>query len=442
LRVVSVASGELSSEARRVVVTPAGVLRIGLLLLAISGLGAIPLLNIGSREAPLFVNDILAMATVAVGMIAMRQAHSLKFDDVAIVAFAFVLVGGGSAIAAIPRFGLNTMQLIGSLAYLVRWVVYLLVYVVIINSVRERDIGPLWNALETAMLAFAAFGVFQSIFLPDFGLMIYPDARRYKEIDPQGHRLVSTILEPNIAAAMILCVLLVQLAQLASGVPVKRWKPTLLLVALILTLSRSGVVGFAAGMTVILLARGLGTKLVRYLMGVGAAIVLASPAIIAFANQYAKFNLGATGSIPARILVWQRAILTWWENPWVGVGFNTYGYVQEQRGIALFGSANYSAEGGLLFVAVMTGAVGLVLYLVMLWLVFRRCRRVWRHPLATANERGLSAGAAAATVAILTHSVFVNSLLVPFVMLPLWALWGFAFLQSRALRERALQPAS
>jgi O-antigen ligase len=134
------------------------------------------------------------------------------------------------------------------------------------------------------------------------------------------------------------------------------------------------------------------------------------------------------------VISWGNAISLFLEHPWIGVGFNTYGFVQQRRGIQLLGPAHYSVEGGFLFVAVMTGAVGLFAFLTMLWLVLRRCRGIWRHAGATAEQRGLAIGAAAATAAICVHSVFVNSFMVPFVMEPLWILWGLTFLVAASLR--------
>jgi O-antigen ligase len=336
-----------------------------------------------------------------------------------------------------PRFGLTSFEVIASLAYLARWIVYFCLYLVMINCVRRGDVGPIWSALEWTMIAFAAFGVFQSAFLPNFGQMIHPEAKLYLEIDPQGHRLMSTILEPNIAAAMILTVLLVQIAQLACGAHVPRWKPALLLLALVLTLSRSGVLAFVFGLMVILAARGLGKKMVRFLMAMGILAILALPQLLRFASQYSKLGI-SDGSAAARFVIWQRSIATFLESPWFGVGFNTYGYVQERRGFERFGSATYSAEGGLLFIAVMTGIVGLIVYGTMLWFVARRMRAVWRSPDATAEERGLAVGAAAATMAIVVHSTFVNSLLTPFVMEPLWVLWGLGFIVAGGIRRRRM----
>jgi hypothetical protein len=421
-------------------VTPTGALCFALSLLCISSLGNIPVLDLGTRQAPLFLNDVLVLAVLLVGGVAMGHARSLKLDDVSMAAVVFSAVGALSAISAMPRFGLSAFEVVASLAYLVRWVVYFGVYLVIINCLRERNVSSVWRALEWTMIAFAAFGIFQSAFLPNFGQMIYPDSRLYLEIDPQGHRLMSTMLEPNLAAAMILVVLLVQIAQLAAGSDVPRWKPALMLLALVLTLSRSGALAFVFGLFVILAARGLGRKMVRFLIAMGLVALAALPQLLAFANQYAKLGV-SDGSAAARLVVWQRSIATFLESPWFGIGFNTYGYVQERRGFERFGTATYSAEGGLLFIAVMTGIVGLVVYGAMLWFVMRRLRATWRSADATVEERGLAMGAAAATVAVVVHSTFVNSLLTPFVMEPLWVLWGLVFIVWTSARRRAAERA-
>lgn len=408
------------------------MLQVALLLLVVANLGRIPFLNLGDREAPILINDLCIIAALAAGAVAAAQARSLRLDNVAIAALLFAAVGGLSAVAAIPRFGLTGFELVASLAYLMRWLVYFGVYVVIINTVRSRDVAPLWNALELAILALAAFGIIQAIFLPNFAQMVHPDSRAYLDWDPQGHRLMSTVLEPNIAAAMILTVLLVQVARLASGARVSLWKPGLLLLALVLTLSRSGALAFVVGGSLILFVRGPSKRMLRF---AGAALVmlaLALPKLLQFAEGYAKLGVG-DASAAARLITWQRAIATFLDSPWFGVGFNTFGFVQEHRGFERVGGASYSSEGGLLFIAVMTGVVGLAVYAAMLWFVLRRCRFVWRHPRVTAEQRGLCVGTAAATIAVCVHSLFVNSLLTPFVMEPLWVLWGLAFVAARSL---------
>ncbi|HJQ20628.1 MAG TPA: O-antigen ligase family protein [Gemmatimonadaceae bacterium] len=416
-------------------VTPAGALRFAAALLVVANLGAVPTFSLGNRSAPLFLNDVLVFFALFVGGVAIARARSLQLDKVALAALAFAGIGALSAVGSMPRYGLTVFEVLASLAYLARWLMYFGIYLVILNCVKERDVSGIWKALEGTMLVFAGFGIFQAAFLPDFGQMIYPESKLYLEIDPQGHRLMSTILEPNIAAAMILTVLLVYIAQLAMGATVARWKPALLLVALVLTISRSGALAFLVGVFTIFAVRGLGRKMVRFLGVMLVALIASLPPLLRFASTYQKLGISDV-SAAARFIVWQRSIATFLDNPWFGIGFNTYGFVQERNGIERYGSATYSAEGGLLFIAVMTGIVGLAVYGVMLWLQYRRCRSVWRNRLATPDERGFCLGAAAATVAILVHSVFVNTLLTTWVMEPLWILWGITFLVARTVRQR------
>ena len=419
---------------------PATVLQLALLVLFTTTLGRIPAIDLGQKQAMVFATDLGVLAVLITGAIVLMRSRSVRLNTTAIAALIFAGIGAASAFAAIPRFGLEAFEVFVSLAYLARWLAYFGLYVVIINCVRDSDVGPIWRALETTVIAFAVFGVFQSIFLPDFGLTLFPESRAYIDTDPQGHRLVSTLLEPNIAAALILTVLLVQVAKLAAGAPMKRWKPALLLLALILTLSRSGAAGFVVGVLVILSARGLGKRMLRFLGAASLAILAAIPWLLPFARQYAKLDIMGGSGVAARLLSWQLAIAVLRESPWYGVGFNTFGFVQEHRGFARLGSSSYSAEGGLLFVAVMTGIIGLLVFLTMLCLVIRRCRSVWRNPNATPDERGLATGAAAVIVAIVVHSFFVNSLFVPFVMEPVWVLSGLAFVIARELPARFPRP--
>jgi hypothetical protein len=435
VRVVSLANAPTSWVDRPFSVRPARVLQIALLLLVIGNLGRIPLLDLGEREAPILINDLLVAVVVAVGGIAAAHKRSLRLNDVAMAGVLFAAIGALSAVSAVPRFGLSALELVGSLAYLARWSVYFALYVVVINSVRSEETDRVWSALETALLVMAAFGIVQSFLLPDFAFIVHPESRRGLDWDPQQHRLVSTILDPNLLAGMIGTVLLMQLARLSYGVHVAIWKLLLLFSALVLTLSRSGVLAFFVGCALILFVRGVRKPVLRFAGVVTLLTSVSLPALITFGSQYAKWGFTDESAL-ARLVIWQRAFATFIDHPWFGVGFNTYGYVQERRGIERLGVSAYSAEGGLLFIAVLTGIVGLVVFLCMLWLVLRRCRSGWGDLRASNAERGLFLGTGAATVALLFHSLFVNSLLTVFVAEIYWVLWGLTFVIASDLRRR------
>ena len=213
------------------------------------------------------------------------------------------------------------------------------------------------------------------------------------------------------------------------------WKPLLMFAGLVMTLSRGGMLSFLVGCVVLLPTMGLSRRVLR-LAGLAAlGVVLALPKLLTFAAQYARFGVSDESAM-ARGVVWQRALDTFLDYPVFGIGFNTYGFVQERRGFERVAVSSYSAEGGLLFVAVLTGIVGLLVYLAMVWFVLRRCRAAARNPRASGAERALLVGTTAATVAIIVNSMFVNSLLTPWVMEPLLVLWGLSFVAASDMRSR------
>jgi len=422
-------------------VSPVGALRLAILLLFIGQLGRIPLLATGTRDAPLLVNDLCIIVVLAVaGLVALHRG-SFRIDAVGMLMIVFAVIGFTTALLAVPRFGLSGLDLLVSLAYLARWLVYFGLYLVVVNFVKERDVGTVWRTIEAMMLAFAVFGIVQAIFLPHFAQLVYPDSRVYIDWDEQGHRLVSTVLEPNIAGSMIVYVLLIQCARLSTGVRVPLWKPLIMLAALVATLSRSSFLGLAVGGIVILAVRGLSRRLLRFAALVAALLTVASPQLYAWLQHFGKLSVSDASTV-SRFISWAMAWDVFADHPIFGVGFNTYGYVAEHYGGKLAGAATFSADGGFLFIAAMTGLVGVACYVAMLAIVVRRCRRVWRDATATADERGLAVGIAAATIAAPAIGLWVNTLLTPFSMELLWLFWGMTFAMSanRAPRPQGAAP--
>lgn len=420
-------------------VRPVGALRWALLALVVANVGRVPLLSSAGRDTSVVLNDLFVTLLVFLGIAGAFARRSLRIDSVGAAAIAFALVGIGSAILAMPRFGLSPFQLALSLAYPARWLVYFGVYLFVINFVDYDDVATVWGALEWTMLAMTAFGVFQAIFLPNFTQMIYVGTDTVGW-DQQGHRLMSTVLEPNIMAAMIVLMLLVSLARMSMGVAIAWWKPVLLLGGLALTISRSGILAFMVGCLVILIARGLSIRLIRFFGVIALLIIAVLPRLIAFAAAYGKFDMGEKSSAGVRLYAWAVALSTFLEHPIIGVGFNTFGYYKEATGLVAKNVSDYSSDGGLLFVAVMTGVVGLLVYVGMLWLLTRRCRAIWRDERMSPSDRGLAIGVAGGAWAIVVHSLFVNAMFTTFVMEIMWVGWGLAFVIAREAAFRRSQP--
>jgi putative inorganic carbon (HCO3(-)) transporter len=308
---------------------------------------------------------------------------------------------------------------------------YFGLYLLVLNFVGREEVGGLWRVIEGTVLVFAAFGILQSLFVPGFAQIVYPEAELYTQWDPQGRRLVSTFLDPNLAGALLVLVLLVQGGRLAFGAPVALWKPLLLFGALGLTLSRSSLVALMAGTGVILLVRGLSRRVLKATGVVSLVLLPLAPFLIGLGLAYNKFDL-TDPSLLARFVAWGQAVTVLLDHPLIGVGFNTYGFVQQGYGFGDLAMAAFGLDGGLLFIAVMTGLVGLLLYSGMVGRVLMEATALWRNPSRDPEDRGLGLGVLAATVALLVHSLFLNSLLYPFLMQILWILWGLVAVSYRA----------
>jgi hypothetical protein len=406
-----------------------------LLVLSFAGilsghLGRVPLVGVAGKEAPLLLTDgLIALAVVGGAWLLLRDRR-LELDGAAMLALVFAGVGALSALMSVPRFGLTVEELLFSLAYLARWLLVFGLYLVVVNLVTARDVERIWAWLEAAILVFAGFGIFQAAFLPDFAFMVYPEARPYLDWDPQGHRLVSTFLDPNFAGMLLVTGLLIQGGRLAFGVPVAAWKPAVLALGLALTLSRSSVAALLAGAVVILAVRAPSKKLLAVGGALAVAAVLTLPLWLPFAEAFNKLALDDPSGLH-RVVQWGWALTVLQDHPVVGVGFNTYGFVHARYTFSTPAPATFGLDGGLLFIAVMTGVVGVLLFSGVLWLLFRTAGRGWRSTRLSGEARGLALGAGALVPAVVVHSLFANTLLYVPLLHVLWIVWGLAFVIAR-----------
>ena len=118
--------------------------------------------------------------------------------------FLFVLAAAISLGVNADYYNLHGDEIIVSALYFLRWVLYCSVYFAVVDLVRSRkDAKELAAVLTVALVSFAAFGIYQSIYLPDFAFIVHPDDIRWSDWDVQYSRLVSTFLDPNLAACFV-----------------------------------------------------------------------------------------------------------------------------------------------------------------------------------------------------------------------------------------------
>lgn len=418
-------------------VTPRTLVALGAITLSLGNLGRIPGGSLGGRSAPIVLGDLLLLPLwLTLITVLVRRLRPWPLDGVTKWVLAFVLVAVLSLVNASALWGLGVTGTFGPAAFLVRWVLYAGWFWLVTVCLNADDAHASVAVIERGLLAIAAFGIIQSAFLPGFAQMVTWGGGNLRW-DEQGNRLVSTLLDPNFAGILIVIALLLELARDAEQMPTRLGRLLVLGVAVLLTLSRSSILAFLVGVTALLVVRGVRRKLVGLLLAGGVALVPFLALLLSFAASFHK--LGIDGSATQRLIPWTRSLTMIADHPWLGVGFNAVPAAQAAYGWKAIGGADVSLDGGLLFVATMTGIPGVVLYTGLIVSALLTCRLVWRRA-QEPRARALAAGTAAATVAVLVHSLFTNSLLLPFVMQVLWLLWGAVTVAARPVRLAMAAP--
>ena len=185
------------------------------------------------------------------------------------------------------------------------------------------------------------------------------------------------------------------------------------ILALALTYSRAGYVAFLGGILTFLLAKK-SLKKVLVIMGLFAFIVLLIPS---FGSE--GVHLGRTKSIFARLESYSEAIKLTAKSPVFGVGFNNLCVAKDKF---LGQTANFQShacsgiESSLLMLLATSGVVGIIVFVYLIYWIIREIPK---------DIYGLTF--ISSLVALLLHSLFVNSLFYPWVMGWMGLLLGVSF---------------
>lgn len=394
---------------------------LSLLAVLAGNLVRLPVLSAGSKAAALLPVDVLVALILALGALNALRARRWRIDRAMQWGLAFVFVAIIGISTAPWRVGLSVRDVLFGGAYLVRWAGYLGVGLVLGSFLRARESLHLVRLFGVMVLVFASFGIVQSLFIPGFAQRVYPEAAVYLDWDPQGSRLVSTFLDPNYAGILIVMGLCWWAGRLIAGAKAPLWEGAVLGVGLLLTLSRGAMVALACALLTLLLARGVSRRALRASLAAVGVLAVASPLLIQYAAPYGKLIVDA--SALQRLVNWQRAWTMLADYPWLGIGFNNTGFLQTRYGWVVVGSASFGLDGGLLFIAALTGLIGLACFVMLLVSLVRSARTLWRSDLG-ADERAVGYAAAASVVAVTVHATFANTLLLTLVLVPGWILWS------------------
>jgi hypothetical protein len=294
----------------------------------------------------------------------------------------FLVICFFSLLVNAPRLKIEEVLVAG--LYLIRLIAYFGLYLV---AYEYRRTIPYKKILMFAGLTVAVFGLFQYVIWPD------TSGLKYLGWDDHYYRLIGTFLDPGFTGIILVLTLM-----LFTKSALFYW----ILPALLLTYSRASFLAFWVGLGLL----GLSGKLDKKILTLTILTFLIF-IIIPRKSGGEGVLLTRTSTIEARIGGWQNSWAIIKKNLVFGVGFNAYRYAQLKAGfLSDDWQTNHAAAGvdnSFLFTWATTGLFGLLGLMVLLG---KMLQKSW----------GKSPVLFASLTAVVTHSLFSNTLFYPWIM--------------------------
>lgn len=294
--------------------------------------------------------------------------------------------------------------------YLLRCCMYVSVFMLVLLSKKSQSYWLHW--LYYLGVGYAVIGFFQ--------LLLYPNLRNiaYLGWDPHYYRLFSTLFDPNFVGLIFVLSFFLGL-YLVQTQKKQKWLlmagEGLLLIALLLTYSRdSFLAALVGGLLYILLQKKW--KLFLALIGFCVAIFL-FPAFGGISTSVFRM-----WSVTARITNWQEGSQLFLQSPIIGYGFNMLRAVPRLGTTSPYGYILNAAGGidnSVLFILVTAGIVGLVAFANLGIHLIRSGLFITRKPLKAAYFSIFTA--------LIIHSMFVNTLFYPQILIWFWIFVGITY---------------
>lgn len=273
---------------------------------------------------------------------------------------------------------------------------------------------------------------------------LFPDISDFSTVggfDPHIGRFLGTWMDPNFVAGLLGFWIPIMIGDWYSRNKScrKRMLAVLILLclyAVFLTFSRSGYLAAGFGLVIFFFLRDPKVILI------GTVIVMLGITL----NPRAQKRVGELGGTLAnvllqetdeidptaslRIISWGRTLTLWEKHPIFGIGYNTFRYKAAEEGIV---EEEYFSSGGsdssLLTVLVTTGTVGLFFFCLWYgWMIVKSWMAFWRIRTGCSKNQligeSIHLGLFSGLCSILVHSLFVNSLLFPLILLGIVSLFS------------------
>ena len=309
----------------------------------------------------LYLFDIAVAGFAFLGLVYFFSIRKIKITKSFLFLFFFTFVAICSLVFNSYKLSLADLQV--SVFYLARWFVYLVAGLVVFNMAEKKliDHNQILTAFFLSGLFVAFAGFIQLMVLPDFTVL---DATL--GWDPHKNRLASTFFDPNFTGAYLiicLCAGLARRNRITAGTHTGKIMAIgfgTLLLAIFLTFSRSS--WLMLGVTLGVYGAYMNRKLLFF------AFLIAALAYFAVPRVQTRIS-GITDNADSahfRLISWSNAVSIFKNNWLLGVGFNTYRYVQQEYRFTEVGetggNSGAGADSSFLLVLATTGVLGALFF--------------------------------------------------------------------------------
>jgi hypothetical protein len=320
-------------------------------------------------------------------------------------------------VATLFGYLLGTVKTSAGFFYVIKYLEYFIVYYLTVNNLRDRP--QAWRLVMTAFLTAAVVSLVGAAQIPSGQRVSAPFEGEIGEPNTLGGYL---LFMGAVVAGLALETERLRQRAMCLGLL------ALMAVPFVFTLSRASYLGVVPVLlTLTVLARR------RFVMAtILGAVLLASPILLpTLLPQPVKQRIAATfqpernqetvrvGRVGFDPSTSERlvAIDGWLKRPILGYGVTGFRFMDAQYARTL----------------VETGAIGLVAFLALLWVLFRSGLTSYREA-RDPDIRGLALGFVAGTVGLIFHAVGANTFIIVRIMEPFWFFAGVV-ITLPALRE-------
>lgn len=282
--------------------------------------------------------------------------------------------------------------------YLIRLTAYFYFFLYAHNFARKsvQNKKLLINSLLSVSVVSAIFGWIQFVMIPDIKPFFTWNW------DMHLYRLVGAFLDPTFLSLIIVFGILISIVQFLETkrrflIPIALF----LLVSLAFTYSRAGYLALFAGITWIAWNKKLLKKALLFILGFITLLFLLPT------SRNHSIELLRSFSAIARVDNYQTTLKLFSKSPIFGVGYDNMCLAyQKYIGPQSFSShACSGSDSSVLFVLATTGIAGLIVFVYNLGLIANSIKKDSNHLILSASF-----------VAVLTHSIFSNSLFYPWIL--------------------------